>query len=609
MRRGSPAEAKMPSLSIAEIADRFPDFRVALVVAEDLRIGAARSAALASRDRRDRGGVPRALGGTELSAIPGVAAWRAAYKGFGIKRTSYRSSVERLIKRVLAGGALPRGQRAGRSLQRGLAGQRDSASAATISTRSKAISPSAFRAPATAFIDMGAEEGEDPNDPPKVGEVVYADARHVLCRRWNWRQDARSAVSAADPPRRADRAVERLRRRRGGRAGRLVARIARECGGRLPRRRRGPRDVRASRSEPCRVRLRNVKLDINISLCLIRARLAARRPLSFDALLDAPRGGGRGDAAAAARPALRGRADGQRARRHPRPVAAARLAPSEAAGRRRASPSASARAPGRSSGSPITAARWRATSSPASRPTIRRCAADRARLAVDARGAAQAGGGLFRRARRRLGPHPRAARAGGAGRGGDPRDGRRRADPRAARSRHRHRAHARTARAARRPRRRRRPEPGDAGARARAHRRRAACATSSCARATSTRRRSSATPTISSSSIRCCISSTIPPARCARRRGRCGPAGGCWSSISPRTARNSCASNSPIAGSASPTRRSPASSTEAGLAEVADRAASRRPPASPASSPSRSGSRAIRAIIADDLRNAAMEFA
>ena len=42
-----------------------------------------------------------------------------------------------------------------------------------------------------------------------------------------------------------------------------------------------------------------------------------------------------------------------------------------------------------------------------------------------ARGAAQAGGGLFRRARRRLGSDPRAARAGGAGRGGAPRHDRR----------------------------------------------------------------------------------------------------------------------------------------------------------------------------------------
>jgi DNA/RNA-binding domain of Phe-tRNA-synthetase-like protein len=25
--------------------------------------------------------------------------------------------------------------------------------------------------------------------------VVYADADHVLCRRWNWRQDARSLIT------------------------------------------------------------------------------------------------------------------------------------------------------------------------------------------------------------------------------------------------------------------------------------------------------------------------------------------------------------------------------------------------------------------------------
>ena len=44
----------------------------------------------------------------ELAAIPEVTAWRAAYKGFGVKRTSYRSSAERLIKRVLAGEPLPK---------------------------------------------------------------------------------------------------------------------------------------------------------------------------------------------------------------------------------------------------------------------------------------------------------------------------------------------------------------------------------------------------------------------------------------------------------------------------------------------------------------------
>jgi DNA/RNA-binding domain of Phe-tRNA-synthetase-like protein len=34
-------------------------------------------------------------------------------------------------------------------------------------------------------------------EAPKAGEVVYADARNVLCRRWNWRQDARSLIMPA----------------------------------------------------------------------------------------------------------------------------------------------------------------------------------------------------------------------------------------------------------------------------------------------------------------------------------------------------------------------------------------------------------------------------
>src|SRR4051812_29669714 len=69
-----------------------------------------------------------------------------------------------------------------------------SASAPTISIVAGDL---AFRIarPGDSFVDMGAEEGEDPHDPPKEGEVVYADAEKVLCRRWNWRQDARSIVT------------------------------------------------------------------------------------------------------------------------------------------------------------------------------------------------------------------------------------------------------------------------------------------------------------------------------------------------------------------------------------------------------------------------------
>ena len=184
----------MPRLSIAELTERFPDFRVALIVADGLQVAAERSAALQAEVEAIEAECRRRWDGVELSAIPGVAAWRAAYKGFGIKKTSYRSSVERLIKRVLGGGALPN---VNALVDLYNAVSLDSALCLGCDDLDLIEGDLAFRfsRPGDTFIDMGAEEGEDPNDPPKDGEVVYTDSRHVLCRRWNWRQDARSAVS------------------------------------------------------------------------------------------------------------------------------------------------------------------------------------------------------------------------------------------------------------------------------------------------------------------------------------------------------------------------------------------------------------------------------
>ncbi|MDE3176372.1 MAG: hypothetical protein KGM15_09755 [Pseudomonadota bacterium] len=185
----------MPQICIEELTERFPDFRVAVVIAEGLTIGerdGALDVEIAAAQARARA----RWVGVELSAISGVAAWRTAYRAFGIKKTSYRSSVERLLKRVLAGENLPRANALVDlynmiSLDEGLCLGCDDLDRVT--------GDLAFRyaRPGDSFIDMGAAPGEDPEDPPKPGEVVYADAAHVLCRRWNWRQDARSAVTTA----------------------------------------------------------------------------------------------------------------------------------------------------------------------------------------------------------------------------------------------------------------------------------------------------------------------------------------------------------------------------------------------------------------------------
>ncbi len=219
----------MRRLSIAPLVERFPDFRAAFVLAERLTVAPARSAALASEIAEAETEARARFAGVELSAIPGVAAWRSAYKGFGIKRTSYRSSVERLIKRVLAGQPLPE-----INALVDLYNMASLTSALCLGCddldRTEGDLAFRFSRPGDSFIDMGAEPGEDPNDPPKEGEVVYADARHVLCRRWNWRQDARSASTLAT--RRAVLTVQSNGYGDVEAAAALVRDlIARECGG------------------------------------------------------------------------------------------------------------------------------------------------------------------------------------------------------------------------------------------------------------------------------------------------------------------------------------------------------------------------------------------
>ena len=182
------------SLTIAELVETFPDFRVAVLVFDNLSITAERPAGLGAEIAAREEGARTAYAGTDLSAIPGIAAWRAAYKGFGIRKTSYRCSVERLMKNALAGRPLP--------AVNGFVDAYNAVSLAAVACigaddLDRASGPFAFRfaRPGDSFVDMAAEPGEDPNDPPKEGEVVYAGAGHVLCRRWNWRQDARSLIT------------------------------------------------------------------------------------------------------------------------------------------------------------------------------------------------------------------------------------------------------------------------------------------------------------------------------------------------------------------------------------------------------------------------------
>lgn len=184
------------SLSIAAIAEAFPDFRAAAIVAEGLTVATARPPGLDEIIREREAAARATWAGTELSQIPGIAAWRKAYKAFGIKQTRYRSSVERILKNVLAGREL--------ASVNSFVDLYNAVSLAHVlplgaDDLDRIVPPLGFRyaREGDSFIDMS-ELGDDAEvvpEAPKAGEVVFADARHILCRRWNWRQDARTLIT------------------------------------------------------------------------------------------------------------------------------------------------------------------------------------------------------------------------------------------------------------------------------------------------------------------------------------------------------------------------------------------------------------------------------
>ncbi len=180
------------TLTIEDIAEDFPDYRVAAVLAHGLEIPAERPSVLDDLIAQREGACAAEYDGMQLSEIPGVAAWRRAYRQFGIKKTSYRSSVERLVKNVLAERRLP-----------AINGFVDAYNAVSLAhvlpvgaDDVDCIGPDvAFRYSRDddTFYPLGQEGAE--NDPPKSGEVVLASGPNVMCRRWNWYQDARSPIT------------------------------------------------------------------------------------------------------------------------------------------------------------------------------------------------------------------------------------------------------------------------------------------------------------------------------------------------------------------------------------------------------------------------------
>lgn len=166
-----------------------PDYRALLLAVDGIEPGP-------SDERSERllqdaeASARQALARQPVDELPHVVAWREAYRSMGAKPSRTRNSAEALLRRAAAG--LPRVNRvtdvynAVSVLHQVPLGGED--------LDRYSGPPRLVRATGLEPFDTTVG-GEDVVEHPEPGEVVWCDDAGVTCRRWNWRQARRTALT------------------------------------------------------------------------------------------------------------------------------------------------------------------------------------------------------------------------------------------------------------------------------------------------------------------------------------------------------------------------------------------------------------------------------
>lgn len=169
-----------------------PDYRALLLVVSGIKAGgpsdATSEAYLQSAEVTARALIAK----TPLNDLPHVAAWRDAYKGFGAKPNKTRNSLEALTRRITPQAGLPRVNRL-----------TDIYNAISVKHQIPLGGEDldCYQGPPKCIRAAGGEKfetkagGELVVEHPDKGEVVWCDDAGVTCRRWNWRQSPRTALT------------------------------------------------------------------------------------------------------------------------------------------------------------------------------------------------------------------------------------------------------------------------------------------------------------------------------------------------------------------------------------------------------------------------------
>ncbi|KZZ92893.1 Phenylalanyl-tRNA synthetase, B3/B4 [Moelleriella libera RCEF 2490] len=186
----STAQKLLQAAHIApEIFQLRPDYRALLLVVEGIPPGPS-DAHSETLLQQAEASAKELLAKTPVTQVPHIAAWRDAYKAFGAKPQKTRNSLEQLTRR--AEGGLPRVNRL-----------TDIYNAISVKHQVPVGGEDLDKYQGSPFLirAKGQEQfktasgGEEVVEAPEPGEPIWCDEGGITCRRWNWRQCARTALS------------------------------------------------------------------------------------------------------------------------------------------------------------------------------------------------------------------------------------------------------------------------------------------------------------------------------------------------------------------------------------------------------------------------------
>jgi DNA/RNA-binding domain of Phe-tRNA-synthetase-like protein len=172
-----------------DILAAFPDLSGGVILARDLHAGST-PGPLQEAFFNEQHRVLERIGDSSLSELEPLAAWRRAFRTFGVNPTKYRSAAEALLRRLTKKGDIP-------SINTlvdlcNLVSIRYSIPVAAFDVRD-------LQGGITVHFAGGDERftplGESQVEHPETGEVIFSDQDGlVVARRWCWRQSAESAA-------------------------------------------------------------------------------------------------------------------------------------------------------------------------------------------------------------------------------------------------------------------------------------------------------------------------------------------------------------------------------------------------------------------------------